>query len=142
MLNPRILLSLVIASTCILAVGALAKNNHHLNGHNALGEMIHKDGKHELTKHGKNAVVAEVKNNKVVNMTAGDLPVRKMKTNKKLAELDRIRVASKDGIEIAQAFVYYGYCYDYPVPGGIDEECYWYTANDVLVDDTWTFYPT
>jgi hypothetical protein len=142
MFNPRVLASVAIVSTCILAVGAVAKTSHHLNGHNALGEMLHKDGKHELGKHGKNAVVAEVKNNKVVNMSAGDLPVRKVKTNKKLAELDRTRVASNGGIVIAQSDVYYGYCYDYPATGGVEEECYWYTANDVLVDNTWTFYPS
>ena len=141
MFNRRLMLSLVIVSTCILGVSALAKNSNHHNGHNVLGEKIHKDGRHEVGKHGKNVVLAEVKGHKVINMSAGDMPVRKVKTSKKMAELDRIRVASNGDFKIAQADVYYGYCFDYAVNGGIDEECYWYTADDVLVDDTWVFYP-
>jgi hypothetical protein len=140
MFNRRILLGLVILSTCVLGVAALAKNSHHHNGHNELGARLHQDGKHELGKHGKNVVLAEVKGHKVVNMSAGDSPVRKVKTNKKMAELDRIRLASNGDFRIAQAAVYYGYCFDYAVVGGVEEDCYWYTADDVLVDETWVFY--
>ncbi len=55
MLSRRILLSFVIISTCVLGAGqiALAKNPHHMNGHNALGAKLNQDGKHEVGKAGK-----------------------------------------------------------------------------------------
>ena len=88
MLNPRVLISLV-ASIGVLVVGgvALAKNQHHNNGHNLLGAKLNQNGKHEIGKAGNATVTAEVSNKKVVNMSAGSLPVRKVKSKKKMADL-------------------------------------------------------
>ena len=123
----------------IIASGlAVAKNAHHNNGHNLLGSKINQNGKHEVDKIGSNSVIADVSNKKVVNMTAGSLPVRKMKSNKKMAQvgLGGIKVAA-NGIQLAQmAEVYYGYCFD----TGLDEYCYWYPVSDVIVTDMWIAY--
>jgi hypothetical protein len=138
MLTRRILISLVIMSSFVLATGqmVLAKNPHHMNGHNLLGAKLNQDGKHEVGKAGKNSVTAEVKGKKVVNMSAGSLPVRKVKSNKKMAEIDSVNVAANGEFKIAQADIYYAYCFD----DGVDEYCYWYPAQDVVVTDTWVEY--
>jgi hypothetical protein len=118
---------------------ALAKNAHHSNGHNLLGEKIHKNGKHEVDKIGANSVIAEVSNDKVVGMSAGSLPVQKVKSNKKMAASgDTINVATSGTIRLAQLDAYsYGYCFD----TGIDLYCYWYPSTDVVVTDPWAPYP-
>jgi hypothetical protein len=86
MINRRILLSVTVLASLMVAGGlAIAKNEHHNNGHNLLGAKINQNGKHEIHKIGNNSVVAEVNNKRVVNMTAGSLPVRKVKSNKKMA---------------------------------------------------------
>ena len=136
------MLILAISASSLIGAGAVAKNTNHHNGHNALEANAnkHKDGKLQVGKHGKHAIFAEVKNNKVVSMSADGLSVRKVKSNKKMADLDRIRLASNGDFKIAQADVYYGYCFDYAFDDGVDEHCYWYTADDFLVDDTWVWY--
>lgn len=140
MFNRRMVLSLLIAGS--LAVGgqvAIAKNQRHHDGHAALGAKLHQNGKHEIGKIGANPVTAEVSNNKVVNMAAGNLPARKVKSKKKMASLTPgfMQVAAGGGVQLAQAVVYYyGYCFETP----IDEECYWYPAEDVIVTDGWVEY--
>ncbi len=72
-------------------------------------------------------------------MSAGNLPVRKVKSNKKMPEagVGGIKVAANGSIQLAQVIeVYYGYCFD----TGLDEYCYWYPASDVIVTDTWIAY--
>jgi hypothetical protein len=138
--DRRILLSVLVSTTLLAAVGmALAKNEHHNNGHNLLGAKLNQNGKHEVGKIGSNTVTAEVNNKKVVNMSAGNLPVRKVKSNKKMAgfEFDELKIAANNEIYIAQAVdVYYGYCFD----TSIDVYCYWYPASDVIVTDAWVVY--
>src|SRR5260370_27013093 len=140
MFNRRILLSLAVFASLVVADGlAVAKNEHHNNGHNLLGAKINQNGKHEIGKIGNNSVTAEVNNKKVVNMSAGSLPVRKVKSNKKLAEhgLGGIKIAANGDIQLAQVIdVYYGYSF-HTVPS---EHCYWYLASDVVVTDTWIVY--
>jgi hypothetical protein len=140
MVNRRMLLSFVLSTSMVLAGGiALAKNQHHSNGHNLLGAKLNQNGKHEIGKIGNNAVAAEVSNKKVVNMSAGNLPARKVKSNKKMAgiELGDLKIAANGTIQLAQVIdVSYGYCFD----TGLDEYCYWYPASDVTVTDTWVEY--
>jgi hypothetical protein len=141
MINRRILLSLTVLTSLLVAAGlAVAKNEHHNSGHNLLGGKINQNGKHEIHKIGNNSVVAEVNNKKIVNMSAGSLPVRKVKSNKKMAAegvLGGINVAANGDIRLAQLTdVYYAYCFD----TGLDVYCYWYPASDVIVTDTWEPY--
>jgi len=140
MVNRRILLSVVLSAGMLVVGGiALAKNQHHNNGHNLLGAKLNQNGKHEIGKVGNNAVTADVSNKKVVNMSAGNLPARKVKSNKKMADVrfDHLKVAANGEIQLAQVIdVSYGYCFD----AGLDEYCYWYPASDVVVTDTWVEY--
>ncbi len=141
MINRRILLSLTVFASILVAAGlAIAKNEHHNNGHNLLGARISQNGKHEIDKIGNDSVIVEVNNKKVVNMRAGSLPVRKVKSNKKMAAeelLGGVNIALNGNIRLAQVTdVYYGYCFD----TGLDVYCYWYPATDVVVTDTWVAY--
>src|SRR5262249_15221283 len=130
MFNRRALLSFVVSVGLLVAGGvALAKNQHHNNGHNLLGAKLNQNGKHEIGKAGNAAVTAEVSNKKVVNMSAGSLPVQKVKSKNKMAGLN-IRLAANGEIQLAQVVetYYYGYCFD----TGLDVYCYWYPAADVI----------
>src|SRR5712675_2314045 len=138
MLNRRGLLT-AIAGVGVLGVGGVAdaKGPHkHINGHNALGAKLKQNGRHEA---GKAAVSAEVNNGKIVNMSAGSLPAKKVKSKKKMAGLDssKIRLAANGDIHLAQVEVYY---YAYGFDTGLDEVYYWYPAEDVIVTDTWVEY--
>lgn len=138
MLNRRTMTALLVGASLFASAGlAAAKNAHHNNGHNLLGEKIHKNGKHEVGKIGNNSVVAEVSNDKVVGMSAGNLPVQKVKSSKKMAGADTTQLAANGTIRLAQATDYYGYCFD----TGVDVYCYWYPATDVILTDPWAPYP-
>ena len=141
MFNRRTLMS-VFAIVGALAIGgvAVAKGPHkHVNAHDALGAKLKQNGKHELGKVGKETAVAEVKDGKVVNMTAGSLPVQKVKTKQKMAGLDsgNIKLAANGDIQLAQVDVYY---YGYGFDTGTEVVYYWYPATDVVVTDVWVVY--
>lgn len=140
MIDRRVLVALTVSVGVLVAGGlAVAKSEHHNNGHNLLGAKINQNGKHEIAKIANISVVAEVSNKKVVNMSAGNLPVRKVKSNKKMAEggIGGIQIASNADIRLAQVTdAYYGYCFD----TGLEVDCYWYPASDVVVTDTWVAY--
>ena len=141
MLNRRHLLT-VAAGIGVLSVGgfAFAKGPHkHMNGPNALGAKLKQNGKHEMGKAGKETVSAEVSNGKVVNMSAGSLPVKKVKSKKKMAGLDsgNIKLAANGDIQLAQVDVYY---YGYGFDTGAEEVYYWYPAEYVVVTDSWVEY--
>ena len=141
MFNRRSLVA-ALALSGILAVSgiAIAKGPHkHHSGHAALGAKLKKNGKHEVGKAGKETVHAEVNNGKVVNMSAGSLPVKKVKSKKKMAGLasGNLQVAANGDIQLAQMEVwYYGYGFD----TGVEEIYYWYPAEDVIVTETWIEY--
>ncbi|HKF72554.1 MAG TPA: hypothetical protein VKB68_12440 [Stellaceae bacterium] len=137
----------VLASAGVFATArvAFAKEHHHKNGHSLLGTKLKENGKHQVDKVGNAAVTAEVNNGKVVAMTAtdpqkGPLPVRKVKSKKKMAGLDRpgVTLASASGsVDLAQdGYLYYAWCFD----DGIDFWCYWYPADVVVVDAGWVDY--
>ena len=141
MLNRRGLLT-AIAGIGALGVAGLAqaKGPHkHVNGHNALGPKLKQNGKHEVGKAGKETVSAEVNGGKVVNMTAGSLPVTKVKSKKKMAGLESsgIKLAANGDVRLAQVDVYY---YAYGFDTGTEVVYYWYPAEDVIVTDTWVEY--
>ena len=151
-MNParRLVLS-VIASAGLVAAAAPAfakKKHEHQSGKDLLGEKIKKNGKHVLHKKGKHTVSVDVKDGKIADMTVahetkGNVPVKKYKTNKKMAAVDNKRVAGIDGFhqvaynEYAQAYstgmTYIGYAYidDYG-----DEQIYWWPYD--VVYDPWT----
>jgi hypothetical protein len=141
MLDRRGLLT-TIAGIGLLGFADLAhsKGPHkHINGHNALGAKLKQNGQHEIGKAGKETVLAEVKDGKVTNMSAGSLPVKKVKSKKKMASLESIgpKLAAHGDIRLAQIDVYY---YGYGFDTGTDEIYYWYPAEDVIVTDDWIEY--
>jgi hypothetical protein len=105
MVNRRTLAKLVVCTSMLMTAGfALAKNSHHNNGHSLLGPKLHQNGKHEVGKIDNNAVLAEVSNDKVVGMSAGSLPARRVKSNKKVAsgDADTVKIAANGPIQLAQ----------------------------------------
>jgi len=148
MVSRRTVLGLLASASVIAPTGlAFAKQDHHKDGRKLLGSKLKQNGKHELDKVGNAAVSAEVSNGKVVAMTAidpqkGTLPVRKLKSKKKMAAIDSgiVRVAANgDMPKLAQDLVYYyAWCFD----DGVDLWCYWYPADVVIVDAGWVDYGT
>ena len=120
---------------------AKAHKHAHKNGHDLLGAKLKQNGKHEVGKLANRSITAEVRNGKVANMAAGDLPMKRVKSRMKMATLESggvILAAWGGGFQLAQyTDYYYGYCFD----DGVDFTCYWYPAEDVdYVDYTWDDY--
>jgi hypothetical protein len=139
MFNRRVLLSALLATGLVAGGIAVAKSAHHHDAHALLGAKLHENGKHQIHKIGSNPVTVEVSNNKVVNMAAGTLPVRKVRSKNKMASLqpEIIRAAASGAFKLTQTDVYYyGYCFD----TGDAVECYWYPAEDVIITDGWVDY--
>ena len=72
-----------------------AKKQKHENGKNLLGDKIKKNGKHEFHKNGKHTASVNVKDGKIAGVEVthsekGKVPVKKYKTNKKMAEAANI----------------------------------------------------
>jgi len=88
MINRRLVLGMIAAATTIDASRiAFAKEKHHLNGKDLLGERIKKNGKHKIHSTGKKVdVFAEVNNGKVTAVTAAGMQVKKVRSRQKLAE--------------------------------------------------------
>ena len=112
-----------------------AKHKHvNASGKQKLGAKLKQDGKHNIEKLKGRDVVAEVKGGKVKNMSAGDLPMKRVKTKTKVAYQDFgvIRASWSPGFQLAQYDpYYYGYCFD----DGYEFYCYWYPAEEVEYED-------
>jgi hypothetical protein len=127
-----------------VALAQKQKKHEHKSGHNLLGGKLKQNGKHQIDKAGTATVSAEVSNGKVTAMSAidaqkGNLPARKVKSRKKMADVQpgSVRVAANGDIQLAQAGDwYYGWSFD----TGADEYYYWYPAEDVVVTETWVEY--
>src|SRR5262249_14028415 len=144
MFSRRMMLNLLVASMMTSAAGAgpAPKKQHHKNGHNLVKEKLKQNGRHQIDKAGQATVSVDVNNGKVTAMSAahpqkGNLPVRKVKSRRKMAVMEDSRIhiaAGSDGAQFAQlADYYYAWCFDV----GIDEYCYWYPADVVIVDTSW-----
>jgi hypothetical protein len=137
MINRRLVLGMIAAATTIDASRiAFAKEKHHLNGKDLLGENIKKNGKHKIHTTGKKVdVFAEVNNGKVTAVTAAGMQVKKVKSRQKLAETTPgITLAS---MQLAQADVYY---YGYWVYDDLTDTYIWFPADYVIVDSSWVEY--
>ena len=111
------------------------------NAHNLIGAKLKQNGKHVLEKLANRDVTADVRNGKVANMAAGDLPMKRVKTKQKMARIDNALIpAAWSGLQLAQysgGSDYYGYCFD----DGYEFTCYWYPAEDVeYADYSWDEY--
>lgn len=102
------------------------------NAHDLLGAKLKQNGKHSLGKLANREVMAEVKNGKITSMAAGDLPMKRVKSKRKMAMIDHAIIpVAWTGEQLAQYSDYsdynYGYCFD----DGYEYTCYWYPAEDV-----------
>lgn len=117
---------------------AAPKANHH-NGQQLLGDKIKTNGQHVIDRKGKYTTSAEVKNGKVAGVHVkhaekGEIPVKKYKTNKKMAQASGFMYAS---LVLAQdqylgtTYIGYSYIDDYG-----NEEIYWFPYDMILDGDT------
>src|SRR5260370_37535705 len=107
MINRRLALGMIAAVTTIDASRiAFAKEKHHLNGKDLLGENIKKNGKHKIHTTGKKVDrLAEVKNGKVTSDTAAGVQVKQVRPRHNLHETPPGLTLSS--ILLAQADVYH-----------------------------------
>ena len=110
----------------------------HKNGKDLLGDKIKVNGNHKIAKNGAHTVSVDVKDGKIAAFhakhdTKGEVPVKKYKTNKKMAALD----TRQSPIVLVQyqyvGTIWIGYSY-------IDEwgyeDIYWYPYDMILDGDT------
>ena len=136
------MLAVVYAASAAPKGKGKGKHEHH-NGKQLLGEKIKTNGHHVIQKKGDVTTSVEVKDGKVAGVhvkhaTKGDLPVKKYKTTKKMAQREVIGQA--DGIRYAALLqgqylgtMYIGYAY---IDEYGDEEIYWFPYDIILDGDT------
>src|SRR5260370_567471 len=76
------------------AMGAAPKKANHHNGKQLVGEKIKTNGKHVIDKKGAFTTSVEVKDGKIAGLHVnhaqkGEVPVKKYKSDKKMAQADR-----------------------------------------------------
>lgn len=116
------------------AAVAAAKTEHH-NGQQLLGENIKTNGHHVIDKKGAYTASVEVKDGKVAGLHVkhgkkGDVPVKKYKTNKKMARADGYPYASLVSAQdqyLGTIWIGYAYVDDYGV-----ETIYWFPYDMIL----------
>lgn len=118
---------------------ALAKAHKHHSGQQMLGNKIKEDGEHVIHKVGEHTVSAKVVNGKIAGVHVkhskkGDVPVKKYKTKKKMAETDGIRYASYTLVQYQDlGWTYIGYAF---IDDNGDEVIYWFPYEMILDGDT------
>jgi len=117
---------------------AAAKANHH-DGQQLLGGKIKTKGHHVLHKKGNHTVSVEVKDGKVAGVHVkhakkGDVPVKKYKTSKKMAQADGPRYAPFVLAQlqyVGTMWIGFAYVDEYGF-----EEIYWFPYDMILDGDT------
>ena len=118
---------------------ALAKAHHHHSGQKMLGNKIKDNGEHVIHKQGEHTVSAKVVNGKIAGVSVkhskkGDVPVKKYKTKKKMAQTDGIKYAAyipAQYQDIGTTYIGYAFIDDYG-----DEQIYWFPYEMILDGDT------
>src|SRR2546429_8834958 len=118
---------------------ALAKAHHHHSGQKMLGNKIKDNGEHVIHKQGEHTVSAKVVNGKIAGVNVkhskkGDVPVKKYKTKKKMAQTDGIHYASytlAQYQDIGTTYIGYSFIDDFG-----DEQIYWFPYEMILDGDT------
>ena len=118
---------------------ALAKAHKHHSGQQMLGNKIKQNGDHVIDKVGEHTVSAKVTNGKIAGVNVkhskkGDVPVKKYKTKKKMAQTDGIHYASytlAQYQDIGTTYIGYSFIDDFG-----DEQIYWFPYEMILDGDT------
>jgi hypothetical protein len=146
-MNMKRIQRLFTAIVVVLGLFALAdpavaasKAEHH-NGKELLGEKIKTNGQHVVDKKGDYTALVEVKDGKVAGVHVkhakkGDVPVKKYKTNKKMAQADGPQYKNAAFLlpqdqYLGTTWIGYSYVDDYGV-----ETIYWFPYDMILDGDT------
>ncbi len=121
--------------------GQKAKKAKHHNGKNLVGDKLKHNGKHKFHEHGKNSAFVNVKNGKIAGVEVthadkGAVPVKKYKTNKKMADasaggLLRASFVLAQAQSLGNTWIGYAYVDDYG-----EEVIYWFEYEMILDGDT------
>jgi hypothetical protein len=111
----------------------------HKNGKDLLGDKIKLNGNHKLEQKGPHTVSVDVKDGKIAAFHVkhdkkGELPVKKYKTSKKMAQLDGVRqspIVMAQYQYVGTTYIGYSYIDEYGY-----EEIYWYPYDMILDGDT------
>ena len=150
--NTRRRLSTLLAASGLFLLGELAiaapqnekkekkeKKHVHNNGQKMVGSKLKQNGKHEINKKNGHSVSVDVKDGKIAGMQVkhdkkGDVPVKKYKTTKKMAQRGGIQYAN---YQLAQAqslgTIYIGYAY---IDDWGYEEIYWFPYEMIYDGET------
>ncbi len=118
---------------------------HHHDGKSLLGDKIKQNGKHKFHEHGKFSAFADVRGGKIAGVTVqhadrGNVPVKKYKTNRKMAQAPAASgiqpvsfiLAQATGTQyLGQTWIGYAYIDDYG-----EEVIYWFPYDMILDADT------
>jgi hypothetical protein len=141
----RVLVAIVMMCS-LVAIGNVAfavaakKQNHH-DGHRLVAAKLKTDGHHDIEKKGHYTASVESKGGKiaafhVVHDTKGQIPVKKYKTNKKMAQatgshFTYASFALPQDTDLGTVYIGYSYIDD-----DGNEEIYWFPAEEILDGDT------
>src|SRR5215208_5824833 len=130
--------SLFLSGLFGFAGASFAKpKHHHHNGAAKLGDKLKTPGQHVIDKKGPHTVSVETKDGKIAAFHVkhdkkGELPVKKYKTNKKMAQAAQIQYASYVQAQyLGTTWIGYSYIDEFG-----DEEIYWYPYDMVYDGDT------
>ena len=104
-----------------------------------LGNKIKQNGEHVIDKKGEHTVSAKVTNGKIAGVSVkhskkGDVPVKKYKTKKKMAQTDGIKYAAYIPAQYQDiGTTYIGYSF---IDDNGDEQIYWFPYEMILDGDT------
>jgi hypothetical protein len=118
-----------------------AKQHKHQNGKDLLGDKIKKNGRHELQRHGKHTASVDVQDGKIRGVSVkhdekGEVPVKKYKTNKKMADATAggvmpVSLLLVQAQSLGTTWIGYSYIDDYG-----DEVIYWFPYEMIYDGDT------
>ncbi len=145
-MNMNRVLAAIIIVFSLLAIGnvtfaAAAKKQNHHDGHKLVAAKLKTDGHHNIDKKGHYSAAVDSKGGKiaafhVIHDAKGEIPVKKYKTNKKMAQATgpRLTYASFALVQDTDlGTVYIGYSY---VDDDGNEEIYWFPEEEILDGDT------
>jgi|SRR5579864_7637346 len=126
-----VLLGLFALANAAVAAGKA----HHHNGQQLLGDKIKTNGHHVIQKNGKYTTSVEVKDGKIAGVQVkhakkGDVPVKKYKTNKNMAEASGNQFTSfllDQDQYLGTVWIGYAYIDDYG-----NEEIFWFPYDMIL----------
>ena len=139
------LLPVIVAISALLAIGntavAATKARHHHDGKGLVAAKVKTDGHHDIDKKGHYTASVDSKGGKiaafhVVHDTKGQIPVKKYKSNKKMARttgshLTYASFALAQDTDMGTVEIGYSYIDD-----DGNEEIYWFPAEEIVDGDT------